>query len=76
MEANGATMKKQENKEVIQPLNLDVHGAARFLGTTAWAIRKLANKGKLPFVKIGKRFLFSRVELEKWNQRQMKRRAK
>ena len=65
-----------KENNAIQPLNLNVSQAAQLLGTTPWAIRKLATKGKLPYTQLGKRFLFSRAELEKWNQKQMRRRKK
>jgi len=42
---------------VPEPMLLDIKGAARMLSSTAWTVRNLLWAKKIPFVKIGRRFL-------------------
>lgn len=43
---------------------LAIPDAARYLGTTIWAVRQLIWKNKLHPIKIGKRFLMDRADLD------------
>ena len=47
----------------IQPILLSVDETAVFLGLSSNTIRKMANQGDLPKVKIGSRTLFDRDDL-------------
>ena len=47
----------------IQPILLSVDETAVFLGLSANTIRKMANQGDLPKVKIGSRTLFAQDDL-------------
>jgi excisionase family DNA binding protein len=47
------------------PALLTVHDAAKFLGCTTHAIRRLIKDSKLPFVHLGKRFLLDPTDLLK-----------
>ena len=40
-------------------LLLDIHGGARALSATPWAVRSLLCDGRIPFVKIGRKFLIN-----------------
>lgn len=46
-----------------EPLLLDIHGTARALSATPWAVRSLLWDGKIPFIKIGRRFLVDPADL-------------
>jgi excisionase family DNA binding protein len=46
-----------------EPLLLDIHGAARALSTTVWAVRSLLWDQKIPYIKIGRRFLIDPADL-------------
>ncbi len=46
-----------------EPLLLDIKGAARMLSSTAWTVRNLLWAKKIPFVKIGRRFLIDPADI-------------
>lgn len=46
-----------------EPLLLDVHGAARVLSTTVWAVRALLWDKQIPFIKIGRKHLIDPADL-------------
>jgi excisionase family DNA binding protein len=48
----------------IQPIMLNVEDAARYLGCTPWAIRRMLYAGKLPYKRAGKRNVIPRAALE------------
>jgi excisionase family DNA binding protein len=58
--------KKQSSTPVVvpEPLLLDIHGSARALSATPWAVRSLLWDGKIPYIKIGRRFLVSPADLQ------------
>jgi excisionase family DNA binding protein len=49
---------------------LTVQEAAAYLSTTVPAIRQLIYKRELPFVKLGKRHIIDRLDLDKWIEKQ------
>lgn len=53
-----------------EPLLLDIHGAARLLSATPWAVRSLLWDNKIPFVKIGRKHLISPDDLREFIQRE------
>jgi hypothetical protein len=57
--------KKPSEPSVAQsePLLLDIHGAARALSTTPWAVRSLLWDKQIPFIKIGRKHLIDPVDL-------------
>jgi excisionase family DNA binding protein len=55
---------------VSEPLLLDIHGAARALSATPWAVRSLLWDGKIPFIKIGRRFLIDPADLRAYIARE------
>jgi excisionase family DNA binding protein len=57
----------------IAPGLLTVHEAARYLGATAWAIRRLIWSGNLPYTQVGKRFNVSREALDEWRKKNERR---
>jgi len=40
--------------------------AAQYLGRSLWAVREMRYRGKLPFIKDGKRILFDILDLNTW----------
>ncbi len=46
-----------------EPLLLDIKGAARMLSSTTWTVRNLLWAKKIPFVKIGRRFLIDPADI-------------
>ncbi len=54
-----------------EPLLLDIHGAARALSATPWAVRSLLWDKKIPFVKIGRRFLVRPTDLTAYIEKQI-----
>ncbi|MGE5444788.1 MAG: helix-turn-helix domain-containing protein [Ignavibacteriales bacterium] len=48
---------------------LDTHSLGQYLGTSDWSVRNLKRKGKLPFVKIGRRIFYDRDEIDAWIKR-------
>jgi excisionase family DNA binding protein len=50
----------------VQPRLLDIKAAAAYLGSTVWQMRTLIWEKKVPHVKLGRRFLFDRTDLDKF----------
>lgn len=51
----------------VQPALLTIEQAAEYLGAASvWAVRRLISLGKLPYVKIGKRYNLRRAALDKF----------
>jgi len=53
-----------------EPLLLDIKGAARVLSSTTWTVRNLLWAKKIPFIKIGRRFLIDPADLRAFIARQ------
>ena len=53
-----------------EPLLLDIHGAARALSATPWAVRSLLWDNKIPFVKIGRKHLIDPADLRAYIARE------
>jgi excisionase family DNA binding protein len=65
--------KKNVSTSAVPPtetLLLDIHGAARALSATPWAVRSLIWDGKIPFLKIGRRFLVDPADLRAYIARE------
>jgi len=62
--------KKHTSAVIPEPLLFDIHGAARALSATPWAVRSLLWDGKIPFVKIGRRFLVDPADLRAYIARE------
>ena len=45
---------------------LSVREAAALLGISHWRLRRWAKAGLVPAIKVGRRFLFRRPELDRW----------
>jgi len=48
---------------VVEPILVDIKGAARMLSSTTWTVRNLLWAKKIPFVKIGRRFLIDPADI-------------
>lgn len=48
---------------VPEPLLLDIRGTAHMLSSTTWTVRNLLWEKKIPFVKIGRRFLIDPADI-------------
>lgn len=49
----------------VTPMSLDTPGAARLLGISATALRRLVAAGEVPVVRFGRRVLYRRETLER-----------
>src|SRR5438309_2785346 len=58
---------------VLNPRLLSIGDAAKYLGGTSWAVRRLIWQGALPYVQVGKRFVIAREELDAWITRSTRR---
>lgn len=58
-------------ESLLEPLLLDIHGAARALSATPWAVRSLLWDGKIPHIKIGRRFLIRPADLKRYIENQL-----
>ena len=54
------------------PYLLDLPAAAKYLSVTPWFVRSAIYRQKLPAIKAGKKYVISRIELEKFADRLMK----
>ncbi len=55
---------------VSTPRCIGVAAAAAYLGATIWAVRTLAWQKKVPFVRIGRRIVFDRADLDRYIENQ------
>jgi excisionase family DNA binding protein len=72
----GSNVKKQPPSNVAtinqtEPLLVDISGAARMLSSTPWTIRHLLWDKKIPFTKIGKKFLMRPSDIRAFVERQI-----
>ncbi len=59
------TPRVQSEQSPLSPALLTIPQAAEYLGAaTEWAVRRLIYSGKLPYIKIGKRFNIRRKDLD------------
>ncbi len=56
----------------LPPLLVTIKDAAGLLGATVWAVRELLWSKKVPFVRIGRRFLIDPADLHQFIARQKK----
>lgn len=54
----------------LEPRLLGVESAAAYLGCAKWAVRTLAWQRKVPFIRIGRRILFDKADLDKFVEQQ------
>jgi hypothetical protein len=52
------------------PLLVDIPTAAKMLSTTVWQIRELGWSKRLPYIKLGKKWLFTPASLEAFVRKQ------
>lgn len=63
----------------LKPLNgalLDINTAAAYFGTTPWAVRRWAERGHVPSLRIGGRIVFRRTSIEAHLQKMERERTK
>jgi len=53
-----------------EPLLVEINGAAKLLSSTPWTVRGLLWARKIPFIKIGKRFLIDPADLRNFIARE------
>lgn len=58
-----------------EPLLLDIHGAARALSTTVWAVRALLWDKQIPYIKLGRKHLIDPADLRAYIAREKGRAA-
>ena len=54
----------------LVPLLVDINGAAKLLSSTPWTVRGLLWGRKIPFIKVGKRFLIDPADLRNFIARE------
>jgi excisionase family DNA binding protein len=55
-----------QQPDVSSPRLLTIPSAAAYLSCSIWSIRNLIWKRAIPYIKIGKRFLLDRVDLDSY----------
>ena len=58
-----------KHNSLIKPRLLSQHEAAGYLGISYWTLRDLVFHRELPFVKIGRRILVDRMDLDAYLDR-------
>ena len=53
----------------VEPRLLTVSAAAAYLSCAVWAVRVLLWKKEIPFIRLGKRFLIDRADLDDFVER-------
>jgi excisionase family DNA binding protein len=59
----------------VEPLLLDIRGAARVLSSSVWAVRSLLWSKEIPHIKIGRKFLIDPTDIRAFIERQKKEAA-
>jgi hypothetical protein len=54
------------NQSLLEPLFVDICGAARILGFAVWAVRNLVWDRKIRYVKRGRKYFFSPADLRSY----------
>ena len=54
---------------VEQPRLLDVKMAAHYLTTSVWSIREMVYSRAIPHIRLGKKILIDRIDLDKFVER-------
>jgi hypothetical protein len=52
------------NQSLLEPLFVDICGAARILGFTVWAVRNIVWDHKIRYVRRGRKYFFSPDDLK------------
>jgi hypothetical protein len=60
---------KSVTNQSIEPLFVDIHGAAHILGFTVWAVRNLIWDRKIRYVKRGRKYFFSPADLRDYAEK-------
>jgi len=70
--ANKVTKETQVafSTSTVEPRLLTVKAAAQYLSTTIWCIRNLAWERKVPHVRLGKRILLDKADLDRYIESQ------
>lgn len=71
----GVPVSKEKIKEcspapTLVPRLLRIAEAAHYIGGTVWAVRQLIWNKQIPYVRVGKRIVVDRGDLDKWIDRQ------
>ena len=61
-------MKKKSATPLVQPRLLEIKAAAAYLATTVWFMRSLIWGRRIPFAKLGKRYVFAVADLDAFAQ--------
>lgn len=61
-----AVADKITSKGIIMPRLMDIEAAATYLGMTVDALRSKALMGKIPHVRLDRKWRFDRFEMDKW----------
>jgi excisionase family DNA binding protein len=56
-------------QQTIAPRLLNVERASEYLGTTTWAVRKLAWAKTVPHIRLGSKILFDIADLDRFIER-------
>lgn len=65
MKLKPTTLRTVAQSPEILPRLLTVQDAAKYLGATVWAVRRLFLRGEVPTIKIGKRHNVAREDLDR-----------
>ena len=63
-----------KSRSGIVPMLMDTKTCAALLGMTDRALRHLRQRQQIPFVKINRRVMYEKSQIEKWIARRRKRR--
>ncbi len=63
-------MPRQSESPQLEPRLLRIPEAAHYLSATPWFIRSKLWAGEIPFLRLGKRFLIDRADLDSFIDRQ------
>jgi len=53
-----------------EPILLDIKGAARALSSSVWAVRALIWDQKIPYIRLGRKFLIDPADLREFIRRE------
>ncbi len=58
--------KKKTTSPVVEPKLLDIKSAAVYLASHPWQLRTLVWERKIPFIKLGNKYVFDRKDLDEF----------
>jgi excisionase family DNA binding protein len=59
-------LEKTPTAPVVEPRAMNIQAAATYIGANVWFLRNLIWNRKIPFLKLGNRYVFDKKDLDRY----------